>query len=492
MIKAGSIEHEQANLFKAEGNKAFSVRNYEEAIESFTKAINCNPYDHTFYTNRAVCYYNLKKYAESLEDANRSLNIQPSWIKGYWRKGLAEFCLGLYYESEYSFKTALALDSPNESFKILVKYLKALRSLPQEVDIMNQMILTISQSDSKQYNFPKNPNLPQKLLNLLQSPENLPGLIESDLSVKEFLDFCLANESLNSENLVEEHKVGGHSQNDLREEHKQDDAASPSMIYSSEIAKKAGNEAFKKKLFQLALKYYERALELDPKEYMVYNNKAAVFLTLKKYQRALEEVERALEVYYEEAPDFQKLAKIYHRKANIYAAMQDYDRAIDFYKKSWMEHMDPQVKADLANAELLKKKAEAEKRRAEEKKYINPDIADQQKEKADELMQKGDFVAALKEYEEALKRNPHYATLYYRKAVCLGKLLEIPEALKAVGKAIELDPLCVDAWILKGGFLELMREYNKAEDAYLEGLRIEPNNIKCQQKIEEIRIKQQK
>lgn len=43
------------------GTKAFTQKEFDKAIEHFTNAINENPSDHTLFSNRSACYYNLNK-----------------------------------------------------------------------------------------------------------------------------------------------------------------------------------------------------------------------------------------------------------------------------------------------------------------------------------------------------------------------------------------------------------------------------------------------
>ena len=50
---------EKANEFKNLGNEAFKNKKYEESIEYFTKAIEINPNDHVFYSNRSGAYASL-------------------------------------------------------------------------------------------------------------------------------------------------------------------------------------------------------------------------------------------------------------------------------------------------------------------------------------------------------------------------------------------------------------------------------------------------
>ena len=52
----------KAGEYKALGNEAFKNKKYEEAIEHFSKAIECNPNDHTFFSNRSASYVNIGKY----------------------------------------------------------------------------------------------------------------------------------------------------------------------------------------------------------------------------------------------------------------------------------------------------------------------------------------------------------------------------------------------------------------------------------------------
>ncbi len=48
------------------GTKCFQEKKFQEAIDHFTHAINENPSDHTLYSNRSACYYNLNKFGEAL------------------------------------------------------------------------------------------------------------------------------------------------------------------------------------------------------------------------------------------------------------------------------------------------------------------------------------------------------------------------------------------------------------------------------------------
>lgn len=47
--------------FKEQGNAAYKSQDYVKAINCYNKAIKENPNDASFYSNRALCYFNMGK-----------------------------------------------------------------------------------------------------------------------------------------------------------------------------------------------------------------------------------------------------------------------------------------------------------------------------------------------------------------------------------------------------------------------------------------------
>lgn len=65
------------------GTKAFQEKDYPKAVEHFTQAIQENSFDHTLYSNRSACYYNLNQFDKALQDAEKCIHIKPDWGRGY-------------------------------------------------------------------------------------------------------------------------------------------------------------------------------------------------------------------------------------------------------------------------------------------------------------------------------------------------------------------------------------------------------------------------
>ena len=58
---------ESASALKEKGNKEFTNGNFISAIRYYSEAIELKP-DPAFYSNRAACYLNTKRFKLAIED----------------------------------------------------------------------------------------------------------------------------------------------------------------------------------------------------------------------------------------------------------------------------------------------------------------------------------------------------------------------------------------------------------------------------------------
>lgn len=237
--------------------------------------------------------------------------------------------------------------------------------------------------------------------------------------------------------------------------------------------KNLGNDAYKKKDFDLALKHYQAAIEHDSNDITFYNNVAAVYFEQKEYEKCVAECEKAIEIGRENRADFKLIAKSFARIGNAQRKLENWQAAKIAFEKSMSEHRTPEIKTILSQ---LEKKIKDDEIRA----YIDPVKAEEEKEKGNKYFKKGDFSSAVKHYSEAIRRNPDDPKLYSNRAACYTKLAAFDLGLKDCETCTTLDDKFIKGWVRKGKILQLgMQQQSKAVQAYQKALEIDPTNAEA-------------
>ena len=71
------------------GNEYMKAKEYEEAINAYSRSINMNPIEAATYCNRAMAHLRMKNYARAIDDANKTIEMEPDYVKAYHRRGKA-------------------------------------------------------------------------------------------------------------------------------------------------------------------------------------------------------------------------------------------------------------------------------------------------------------------------------------------------------------------------------------------------------------------
>merc|ERR1719502_379480 len=238
--------------------------------------------------------------------------------------------------------------------------------------------------------------------------------------------------------------------------------------------KEEGNTHYKAKRFVEAIAAYDAAIALDPKNMAFLLNKAAVYLEMKEIETCVKTCRDAVELGRAHRAPFTEIAKAYVRAGNAYKKSGDLAAAIEEYKNANLENYDKAVERNIKNLELeVKKRTKLA--------YVDPEKAVEAKERGNEFFRAGQFVKAIDEYEEAIKRDPKNPAYQNNLAATLSKIGDFGGAKRACEKALELDEKYVKAWAKKGDIEFLMKEYHKALESYKKGLAIDPESQLCKQ-----------
>jgi len=70
---------------KSKGNEFFKQGQFELALEFYSKALEISPSNHIALSNRSLTFFKLKRYDSALEEADKCIQANKSWAKGYLR-----------------------------------------------------------------------------------------------------------------------------------------------------------------------------------------------------------------------------------------------------------------------------------------------------------------------------------------------------------------------------------------------------------------------
>jgi tetratricopeptide (TPR) repeat protein len=93
-----------------------SSKNYPEAIQLYSKAIEVKPNDAILLSNRSMCYLSMGKASEALSDAEQSIVADVGYAKAYFRKGSALVALKNFSLAKETFEEGLKLAPGDKSF----------------------------------------------------------------------------------------------------------------------------------------------------------------------------------------------------------------------------------------------------------------------------------------------------------------------------------------------------------------------------------------
>ncbi|XP_047075062.1 U-box domain-containing protein 70-like isoform X2 [Lolium rigidum] len=106
------LDQEAADHHRHKGNEFFQKKKYQEAADHYTEAIKKNPNDHRVFSNRAQSHIYLRNLSDGLEDAEKCIELDPTFLKGYLRKANAQFLMDNYESALATYLEGLKCD-PN-------------------------------------------------------------------------------------------------------------------------------------------------------------------------------------------------------------------------------------------------------------------------------------------------------------------------------------------------------------------------------------------
>ncbi|CBJ30059.1 conserved unknown protein [Ectocarpus siliculosus] len=523
-----------AQEWKDKGNAALKAGDFEEAISSYTKAIDLDPSNHVFFSNRSAAHLSNDNAEQALADAESCIKVNGSWAKGFTRKGAALHKLKRYEEAAEAYEEGLET-SPGDAalgrgLQDVLKAKSAASKAPAAggmggmggmggnnpiANAFGSDMMARLAAEPKFVPYLADPSFVAKLKMLQQDPNNMQMHL-SDPRIMEVFGFLLGIDLKGmSAGAGGDEKDGQDQMRDIptppqatpqaqaeakpaekEQEEENEEKADPDESEEEAaarkkrkadqaaalVAKKKGNELYSAKNFPEALEAYGQAIELDNTNMSFLSNRAAVFFEQKEYEACIAECKKAVGVGRVNRAGFADIGKAYARMAKASSRMGDKSQAIAYLE-------DAQMEMYTKENERLIKTLQLEARKEAAAKYVDPEKALEAKERGNEQFRAGQWALAISEYEEAVKRDPTNAAYRNNLAAALTKIGDFNAAKAACEKALELDSKYVKAWAKKGDIEFFMKEYHKALDSYKMGLTVEPNNSLCVDGVRKTTVK---
>lgn len=100
---------EKATQLKDAGNEQLKVGHFLQAIELYSEGLEYRPTNHILLSNRAMAYIKIENYGLALQDADKAIESDPTYAKGYYRRASANFALNHFKTARKDFRAVCKL-----------------------------------------------------------------------------------------------------------------------------------------------------------------------------------------------------------------------------------------------------------------------------------------------------------------------------------------------------------------------------------------------
>ncbi|MBA0588990.1 hsp70-Hsp90 organizing protein 3 [Gossypium raimondii] len=153
---------------REKGNEFFKQQKYPEAVKHYTESLRRNPKDPKAYSNRAACYTKLGALPEGLKDAEKCIELDPTFSKGYTRKGAVQFFMKEYDKALETYQEGLKHDANNQEL------LDGVRRCVEQINKANRGDLSPEELKERQAKAMQDP----EIQNILSDPVMRQVLID--------------------------------------------------------------------------------------------------------------------------------------------------------------------------------------------------------------------------------------------------------------------------------------------------------------------------
>eukprot|EP01084_Bolivina_argentea_P040105 74103_1 len=194
----------QCEIYRKKGNEYFKLKQYEEAITKYNKALFYNNDNHLVYNNLSLCYFNLHEFDQAKENALNSIKFDPSYLKAWVRLAMpcqhlkqydiaficimVAYCITIKYDNKFSKYSSMRKSKLKASGVLHKLYCKTDELMVDNVSFEDQQEI-----ESKvELFFDSNRYVTESSWN----GQIMNDIMENDEEMKKFHEDCVENDTV--------------------------------------------------------------------------------------------------------------------------------------------------------------------------------------------------------------------------------------------------------------------------------------------------------
>ena len=221
--------------------------------------------------------------------------------------------------------------------------------------------------------------------------------------------------------------------------------------------------------FDLALKYYEKAIAIKPDYAKAHFNLAGTLEDLGQLEDSVNSYKKALEI----EPDY---AEAFNNLGNVFKELKQNDAAVQSYKDALLinpEYVEAQFSLGIMLQDLGNPEAAIECYEAVLS--IMPNFADAYNNLGTSFLDLGQFNEAVRSYKSLLKIKPESVEAINNLGIAFYKLHQFEDAIECYERALSFQSDFADTYNNKGIVLLDLGQFEKAVNNYKLALKINPD-----------------
>jgi len=386
---------------------------YDDAIADLTRAIELSPNTADYYSDRGLAKLRKRDNDGAIVDFTRAIELDAKNVVAYRNRALAKNINGDADGAIADYNRAIGLDPKNAgafNSRGMIKKSKgdldgAIADFNSAIELNEKLAIAYKNRGEAK-----------------QAKGDAAGANE-DLKRAGKLDPRLRDEEPSADHVDRSTAKGKEKES----------AASVEDFFNRAGVKKAAGD------LDGAIADYDRAIQLDPKDAAIYNNRGLAKQEKGDLDAAIVDFNRAIQLNPKDAVACSNRGNAKRDKGDLDGAILDYNRAIRF---------DPKYAYAYYNRGLAKK-------------------------------QKSDLDGAIADYNRVIELDPKFAKAYCDRGVAERRKGDLDGAITDYNRTIELDPKYAIAYLNRGNAKDDKGDLDGAIADYNRGLQLNPRDSKA-------------